>query len=1138
MSKKESRAVQQPETSVPDVSQPLASFQQVFEAELQQIAKRRHSLQQDSSESPQQVRRNLAGLCISGGGIRSACFAMGFTAALSKHGLFRVFDYLSTVSGGGYLGAYLSSWFARYPEKARQGQFPLPTDRLDDPQGRGVRNLIQGGDYIIDGPTAFNKYLIGLVLNKAAIVTLMLFIASMFAFTWRLLDTYTARDVLHLFDLDSDFVVPFLPSAVLATAWLVGWGIAYFRSGNAATGRIPGVMLILATAAFLIALALLFGNGDVRLPWSSNDDEPAAIPQHYWVPFVLVIAVLTALVPIIRPRRLLQSAVAPRNALDKWTFRAFSTAILAGLPLILIGLFGQEDYSGYFKFTERGLHEADIRIPSFVAEILRSSLPEADDPDFNPVEYLKTHGLPLHPSLDSSTQETPPKTAGTDASTSAEDSAALGDQFAALAALADLTQSLITLSPSSRSDLFTHPDVFDATPKQRASRKTLELFWNASGGITPHRQIKITEPQVTQGMQNIDAALGYLRFLALRIVLAHREEQAARNMFVRLDNHLIDKAPLQPGPSRWQWFSRDDYFAQCCRAVLYFVCDGSTEARQYVQARLAHRNLREQLANYLNVTLLTSREFAARLHKQAICLLDKSDELELDEQQISRLRDTIQLAARIQTGWGNRFEIASLNRDLLDCCFPGLLIPRDRVQRRVVIEMDQQARLLTALLALIATLTIGWFLDINLSSMHRYYRTRLGLAFIVPSKDSELPSLHTLDTTSVGAPYHLFGTCVSRFGENRSARLRSPTLASVHDTEHWDSRKQDIFLMSPLFVGSDATGGYLKTETYQQLTKDRCEQLDLGNVIALSGAAVSPALNDNPLLALLMFSLNLRLGQWLPNPMLPKPFTRPRFLYMLSNLWKPGRKRPYVFISDGGHVENLGLVQLLIRRCRLIVAIDSGHDPQHDFADLANALRLARVYHGIRIVQLTKDSDHEDAPVTEWNLGDLNLQRAGANDQSLLASALQLAGYPGNLLQTVSHFSAARILYPEHDAEGLQDNGLLILVKPSITGDESPDILQYRASSPAFPQEPTSELVFSPAQVESYRALGYHIGEQFCGWFGSPPGGPSLNQKYDTVSPTILKQAFESNYVESHLGNNNAHTLHTDESRFAGSKPR
>ncbi|MFN9293140.1 MAG: hypothetical protein ACK6EB_34115, partial [Planctomyces sp.] len=129
-----------------------------------------------------------------------------------------------------------------------------------------------------------------------------------------------------------------------------------------------------------------------------------------------------------------------------------------------------------------------------------------------------------------------------------------------------------------------------------------------------------------------------------------------------------------------------------------------------------------------------------------------------------------------------------------------------------------------------------------------------------------------------------------------------------------------------------------------------------------------------------------------------------------------------------------------------------------------------RVYHGIRIVQLTKDSDHEDAPVTEWNLCDLNLQRAGANDQSLLASALQLAGYPGNLLQTVSHFSAARILYPEHDAAGQQDNGLLILVKPSITGDESPDILQYRASSPAFPQEPTSELVFSPAQVESYRA--------------------------------------------------------------------
>lgn len=159
-----------------------------------------------------------------------------------------------------------------------------------------------------------------------------------------------------------------------------------------------------------------------------------------------------------------------------------------------------------------------------------------------------------------------------------------------------------------------------------------------------------------------------------------------------------------------------------------------------MQARLAHRNLREQLANYVNLTLLTSREFAGRLATQASRRLTDAKKLELEEQEIARIRDTIQRATRAQASWSNRFEIASLNRDLLDCCFPELLIPRDRVQRRVVIDMDQRARLLTALLALTASLAIGWCLDINLSSMHRYYRTRLGLSFVVPSRDSELPA--------------------------------------------------------------------------------------------------------------------------------------------------------------------------------------------------------------------------------------------------------------------------------------------------------------------------------------------------------------------------------------------------------------
>ena len=54
-----------------------------------------------------------AALCFSGGGIRSATFSLGVLQALSKYSFLDKFDYLSTVSGGGYIGSWLSAWIDR-----------------------------------------------------------------------------------------------------------------------------------------------------------------------------------------------------------------------------------------------------------------------------------------------------------------------------------------------------------------------------------------------------------------------------------------------------------------------------------------------------------------------------------------------------------------------------------------------------------------------------------------------------------------------------------------------------------------------------------------------------------------------------------------------------------------------------------------------------------------------------------------------------------------------------------------------------------------------------------------------------------------------------------------------------------------
>src|SRR5437870_7388013 len=59
------------------------------------------------------LKEKPAALCISGGGIRSATFGLGILQGLARCGLLEKFHYLSTVSGGGYIGGWLSAWIHR-----------------------------------------------------------------------------------------------------------------------------------------------------------------------------------------------------------------------------------------------------------------------------------------------------------------------------------------------------------------------------------------------------------------------------------------------------------------------------------------------------------------------------------------------------------------------------------------------------------------------------------------------------------------------------------------------------------------------------------------------------------------------------------------------------------------------------------------------------------------------------------------------------------------------------------------------------------------------------------------------------------------------------------------------------------------
>jgi hypothetical protein len=93
---------------------------------------------------------NTAALCLSGGGIRSATFNLGVLQGLADHGLLTKFHYLSTVSGGGYIGSCLSSWIRRHPDGVRGVAEDLcaPPADPEEPEVRPIKHLREYSSYL------------------------------------------------------------------------------------------------------------------------------------------------------------------------------------------------------------------------------------------------------------------------------------------------------------------------------------------------------------------------------------------------------------------------------------------------------------------------------------------------------------------------------------------------------------------------------------------------------------------------------------------------------------------------------------------------------------------------------------------------------------------------------------------------------------------------------------------------------------------------------------------------------------------------------------------------------------------------------------------------------------------------------
>jgi hypothetical protein len=406
---------------------------------------------------------------------------------------------------------------------------------------------------------------------------------------------------------------------------------------------------------------------------------------------------------------------------------------------------------------------------------------------------------------------------------------------------------------------------------------------------------------------------------------------------------------------------------------------------------------------------------------------------------------------------------------------------------------------------------------VNTSSLHDFYAARLVRAYLgvsnlsryrraaiwpvtraLPGDDIQQEAYHP---HALGGPLHLINTTVNETMSGKSQVERQdrkgvplavgPAGLSVGTSHHalwWTDPTSGQRRLQPVH---QAPGEFEVWQEPPEGNGIESEPLSLGYWIAISGAAFSTGLGSRTSLgtSILAGLFNVRLGYWWDSGVEPRwrppevatPLAfGPRLARFLASLLPvqvalldeflgrfhgPSRRRWY--LTDGGHFENTGCYELIRRRLPLIVLCDCGRDPTAVHEDLANLARRVRADFGAEIEVLTSDElDHVlgSPGRPEW-LGDLE-QSSPRSDPDQPAP------------RSKCHAVLAGIRYED---ETRKDFSLLLVLKPTITGDEPVDLGEYQARHREFPHETTTDQFFDEAQWESYRRLGVHIGDLAAG---------------------------------------------------------
>ncbi len=391
-----------------------------------------------------------------------------------------------------------------------------------------------------------------------------------------------------------------------------------------------------------------------------------------------------------------------------------------------------------------------------------------------------------------------------------------------------------------------------------------------------------------------------------------------------------------------------------------------------------------------------------------------------------------------------------------------------------------EVRLWVAALVLAALMLL--FADVTSWSLHPFYKWRLARTFAVRREQDPSPHADPAGKASL-LPYETLTSLTSfapaefpadargdRFPEllvcaavNVSDRgitppgkgalsfVFSPTTVGTEDRvviprdRPWPAR---LFLPAQTELDTVTYGPlHVPTTLYEQTVGTRrARDITLSAAVAISGAAVAPSMGKmtRPLLRFLLALTNVRLGVWLPNPANMPGITdgtrshvpaNPRQHRLLFEVMGRHRARStFLYVTDGGHVENLGLYELLRRRCSRIVCLDAAGGSTRTFSTLGEAISLAKTQLRARV--------------------DI--------DPTAMAEVADRRNRRNHVTGTITYDDGT--------------TGVIVYGKSLVTDDAPWDVRAYATKDPLFPVHPTSDQLYGGETFDAYQSLGRHVG--------------------------------------------------------------